>query len=598
MTKTSERQKVLDVAPVGIPDESGRPTASNSSKLRLPDFRLGVVGFFVLVGVALVSLQLIVLIIAAFNGTSLFEGFEATLNNFSDVFLNPLFLPTMGNTLLLGAGSIVFMLLFAVPFAWLYARTALRGRSLLLVLVTLPVAMPGFIVAIGYTYWLNSANGLANLLARDWFGIQGPVFDVSDMFWMVFLQGTILSTPAFFMLVPSFEAMDGRLEEAAQVSGLSRLSTTLHISLPLISPAIIATAIFYFIAAIEMFDFAAVLGLPVQRFVLSTWLYALVQPASGAPQYGQAAALGMFAILIISVLMVLYLRAMRRAKRNILVTGKPAQQLRIPLSRKAQIGAWAFIGIYILLTIVLPVLSLLWSSVLSYFQAPSPAAFAAMNFDAYKQAFAEIAPILGNTLAVVVAVPTVAVLIAASTALVVTRTKSRAGKILDGGIMISVAIPAIVGTVSFLYVGLLIYKVVPIYTTIWILVLAIVARQIPWANRTISSSMVQIAPELEEAASTSGISKGRTFSSIVIPLVKPALMFSWFWVALLAMRDLTVPAMLSTDSTQLLSTTIFKFSEAGQRTLSSAIGVILLVAIAIVVTIFEIVVRRSDRQSK
>ncbi|KAA9160700.1 iron ABC transporter permease [Amycolatopsis acidicola] len=603
MTNPGNQQATLERrVPAGSAGFAGPPVRGGRGPGRLRrlmriDGRLSLVGVFVTLGLLLIAIQLVMLVVSATNDISLFDGYQAGLRNFSEVFRNPVFWPTIRNTLVLGLGSVAIMLLLAVPFAWMYARTNLRGRGLLLVLLTVQIAMPGFLVAIGYTFWLSPTNGMANLLLHDWLGIENLPFDVYSMFWLIFLQGMVLTTPAFFMLVPSFEAMDGRLEEASLVSGVSRLTTTLRISIPLVGPAIIATGIFYFIVAIEMFDFGAVLGLPVQRLLLSTWMYQLVQPATGSPQYGQASALGVLAVVVIAILMIGYLYAMRRARRNILVTGKPSGAARAKLSRKAQVACWVYIGVYIVMGVVLPVLSLLWSSVLPFFRTPSSAAFETANLDAYGTAFEEMAPVFRNTAVVVIAVPTLVVLISACTAWVSTRTKSRAAKYLDGGIMVSVAIPSIVGAVAFLYLGLSVYQSFPIYSTIWILVLAMLARQIPWANRTISSSMIQIAPELEEVASTAGVSRGRTLTGVITPIVRSSLLFSWFWIALLALRELTVPALLSTDGTQVLSTIVLKFTDAGQRTLASAIGVILLIAIAIVVCVFQLLMRRMDRRS-
>jgi iron(III) transport system permease protein len=159
--------------------------------------------------------------------------------------------------------------------------------------------------------------------------------------------------------------------------------------------------------------------------------------------------------------------------------------------------------------------------------------------------------------------------------------------------MAAVAVPAIVGALSFLYLGLSIYKTIPIYTTIWLMVLAIAAREVTWGNRTISGAMLQLHREMEEACSVSGISRGRTFISVVLPIVAPALLFSWFWLALLTVRNLTVPIMLVRPNTEVLATAIWSFNAAGKSSYASALGVILLVLVGAMVTLFQFTVRKT-----
>jgi iron(III) transport system permease protein len=95
------------------------------------------------------------------------------------------------------------------------------------------------------------------------------------------------------MIVPCLQAIDVTLEEAAAASGVRRRVTALRIVLPLAAPAILAASAYYFIIAIEMFDYASMLGMPARIFVASTWLYQLINAGTGLPHYGEAAALGL-----------------------------------------------------------------------------------------------------------------------------------------------------------------------------------------------------------------------------------------------------------------------------------------------------------------
>jgi iron(III) transport system permease protein len=527
-------------------------------------------------------------VLASLKPGMLLDAKPLGLANYATVLGDRNFWSVIGNTLLLGGGSVAVMLVFVVPFAWLYTRTDLPGKDWLLTLLTVKIAVPGFLVAMAYVVLFNPSNGVANTIAGDVFGAPSPPFNVYSLAWITFLQGAALVTSAFFMLVPTFRAIDVALEEAAFVSGIGKWLVTTRVVLALAGPAILATSIYYFIVAIEAFDYAGMIGLPVRILVFSTWLYRLSRPAdSGDPAYGEAAALGMLATLFVGLLTLLYLWSIRRAERYAVVTGKRGQQVSTRLSKRAKMIAWAFIGVYLAIELVIPVLMLVWTSLLPYVQPPSPEALRLVSLQAYHTALQEVPPLLANTLLLMVAVPTVVVVVATCLAWLVTRTRFALRRPLELMLMATVAVPTIVGALAFLYLGISIYKILPIYTTIWIIVLALATRFLTWANRTVSSAMLQVHQELEEACAISGVSRGRAFLSVLVPTVLPALLFSWFWVALLALRELTVPLMLARSDTQVLATAIWGFNASGYPALASAMGVLLLILIGVMVAVFQ-----------
>jgi iron(III) transport system permease protein len=539
------------------------------------------------IAVALMMGQIAILVISSFRQGLLSDAGQATLANFNYILSHQLFGPTVRNTLFLGVGTIVVMLGFAVPFAWLYSRTDLPRKDLLLALLTVKIAIPSFLVAMGYIFLFNPSNGLGNQLFQDLFGLKTAPFNVYGLDWMIWLQGAALASPAFFMIVPTFQAIDAGLEEAAWVSGVRQRTVLFRIIAPLAAPALIATATYYFIIAIESFDYPSMLGLPVRKFVVATWLYHLVHEGSGEPRYGEAAALGMLTALVAVMLTIVYLWSTRRAGRYVVVTGKRRQQQTMRLGRKGKILAWTYILGYSLFSLFIPLIMLLWSSLVPYLQMPTLAAMSTVTLEAYYEAFLMLPDLLMNTLMVMVAVPTISVAFAACLAWVSTRTQLPGRRTLDVLVMTSVAVPSIVGALAFLYFGLSIYQVLPLYTTIWLIVLAMATRYTTWANRTIGSAMLQVHRELEEVGATSGITRGRIFISILLPTVGPALVFSWFWIALLSLRELTIPVMLARPNTEVLATAIYALNNSGSGAVASAMGIILAAIIGVMVLIFH-----------
>jgi iron(III) transport system permease protein len=572
------------------PQPPGRKGRSGPRRIDVP---LAVLGAMVVLLCAVLLVPLAGLVWAAFGPGEGFGGGELSLDNFRTVLGSSGLTGTLLRTLVLGVGSVVVMLAVAVPLAWLYTRTDLRGKTVILFLAAAKMAIPGFLVALGYIFMFNPSNGIIN----TWWGEaggSGPLTDVYSLKWIILLQGLDFAGPAFFMLVPTLRVIDVNIEEAAAVHGIPRWRAAIQLLLPIAAPAIAGVSIFFFIVAVEVFDYAGMLGMPARINVLSTLIYQYTQGATGVPEYGNAAAIGLGMALGIGLIMVAYYRAMRRAGQLATVTGKRAAREPIRLTRGGRLAGWGLIGTYALVGVALPVLMLIWASLVPYLRPPSAEAFADLSFAAYSDAAYDLAEVLPNTLLLVAVVPTAAVAFAACAGWLVTRTRLRGRRALDALIMATLAVPSIVMAVSFVYVGLSTYQWLPLYGTAAFLALVVTCRFVATAYRTLHGTMLQVHSELEEAAAVLGIRRGRTFVSVVLPAVRGSLIYAWFWIALLTIRELTITLILSSDGTDVMSTRIFGYSSAGETSLSAALGVIQLGMIAVLLIAFCRIARRQS----
>ncbi|MCM2390618.1 ABC transporter permease [Streptomyces albipurpureus] len=557
------------------------------------DLPLVVLGAMIVLLCAVLIIPLVGLVWAAFGPGEGFGGGEPSLDNFRTVLSSDGLTGTLLRTLALGVGSVVVMLVIAVPLAWLYTRTDLRGKTVILFLAAAKMAIPGFLVALGYIFMFNPSNGIINTWWGE-LGGSGPLTDVYSLKWIILLQGLDFAGPAFFMLVPTLRVIDVNIEEAAAVHGIPRWRAAVQLLLPIAAPAIAGVSIFFFIVAVEVFDYAGMLGMPARITVLSTLIYQYSQGTTGTPEYGNAAAIGLGMALAIGLIMFGYYRAMRRANQLATVTGKRAAREPIRLSRRGRRAGYGLIGVYALVGVALPVLMLIWASLLPYLRPPSFEALGELSFAAYTDASYDLAEVMPTTLLLVAVVPTAAVAFAACAGWLVTRTTLKGRRGLDVLIMMTLAIPSIVMAVSFLYVGLSTYRWVPLYGTAAFLALVVACRFVATAYRTLHGTMLQVHSELEEAAAVSGIRRGRTFVSVVLPAVRGSLVYAWFWIALLTIRELTITLILSSDGTDVMSTRIFGYSSAGETSLSAALGVIQLGMITVLLIAFCRVARRQS----
>lgn len=539
--------------------------------------------------VVILAILLLAIPITSLIWTSLVGDDGVTTANFEAVAAHPQFWPAMRNTLFVGVGTVVVMIFFTVPLAWIYTRTDLPRKNMMLALITINVAIPSFLVAMGYIFLLNPNNGVVNEIWRAIVGERQTPFNVYHLGWVILLQGVALSAPAFFMMVPTFEGIDSSLEEAAAANGVKRWRAAIHIVLPLASPAILAVAAYYFIIAVEMFDYAGMLATPARTYVAATLLYAFIHDGSGLPRYAEGAALGIIMAAMAMVLAITYLWCVRNADRYVVLTGKRKMQAPIKLTRSGRRWGWGFVTTYFLIGTGIPLLMLLWASGMPFLQVPSWQALQSWNFGAYQNVLPMVPGLLKNNIVLMLTVPTLGVAMAACMAWIGTRFKTRMRKGIDIAVMVAVAVPSIVGALGFLFFGLKVNSYVAIYGTIWLIALAMTARYLTWANRTVSGAMMQLHPELEEACEVSGIRRGRTFMSVVLPNVARSLFISWFWLALLSMRELTIPIMLSRRGTDVFSTAIWGLNSSGVTDEAAALSVILAGMILVLVTLFHFV---------
>jgi iron(III) transport system permease protein len=544
---------------------------------------LAIVSAIIVVAMALLAIPILSLIFSALKGD---DG--PTIQNFISVTEHPQFWPAMRNTAISGVGTVIVMTLITVPLAWIYTRTNLPRKNLMIALITINVAIPSFLVALGYIFIFNPSNGVFNEIWRGLFNAGASPVNVYSLGWIVFLQGVALSAPAFFMTVPTLQGIDTSLEEAAAANGVRRWKAALFIVLPLASPAIFAVGAYYFIIAVEMFDYAGMLGTPARTYVAASLLYAFIHDET-LPRYSEAASLGLIMAVLAMFLAFAYLWAVRNADRYVVLSGKRKEQVSIQLDRSGKRWAWGFVALYFAIGTGMPLLMLLWASGLPFLQVPSFAALKLWNLNAYANVLPMVPLLLKNNLLLILIVPTIGVILAACLAWAGTRLKSKLRKGIDITVMLAVAVPSIVGALGFLAFGLMANSYIAIYGTIWLIAITMAARYLTWANRTIATSMMQIHPEIEEAALVSGVRKGRTFLSIVLPNVARSLLISWFWLALLSLRDLTIPIMLSRRGTDVFSTAIWGLNSSGITDEAAALSVILAVLILIFVGCYHLI---------
>ena len=544
--------------------------------VRARSFGIGWVFLLAGVGLFLVGVSVFGNIITSFSEEG--DADRYSLANYIELFSQDTLGSVTVRTIVLGFGTVFWMFLFSFPFAWLLARTDFRFRTGLFSLLTAKLAIPGFITAMSYVWLFNPTSGLVNQL----FGMTkfngGALFDVYQLSWICFLQGIVLVPGGVFMMLPAFRNLDASLEEAAWVSGVSKGQTIRRVVLPLLGPSMVAVSIFYFVIGVEMFDFVAIIGMPGDVLVL--WIYDAIADSDGPPNLGFAGAAGVVLFAICSGAIVFYARFLKQAKKYAVVGGKVRASAPQPLER-LRWAAYACVGVWLLASIVIPVITIIWVALIPFFQPPSMAALQSVNLDSFYDAMEWIGEPLKNTLILMAGSVVIAASLATSITWVVTRSRNKMAHWADSLVFLAPAVPTIVTGVAFQFMGIAMYHWLPLFGTIWLVAIAMGTRMLAYCTRTMNATSLQIQFELDEAAYVSGVSKLDTFRRIFLPLMAPAIFYSALMVGMLAARDLTLPLVMNTGNSEVVATLIFNLQTNGEQNAAAAVALYMIVVLVL-----------------
>ncbi len=509
---------------------------------------------------------------------------------FSDVRTYSVLLDTVGFSLV----SLLVALVFGLPAAWLVERTDLRAKTLLFTSMAIGLLIPGFAAAMGWLFMLHPRIGLLNQFLMHAFHLAKAPLNILSVVGMGWVQGLNLVPLAFIMTAAVFRAMDPSLEEAARMHGGSPWMVLCRVTLPLASPGVLAASIYIFMIGFAAFDVPAIIGWGERLFTFSTYLYLLLNPQDVLPRYGLAAALGTIVMAIAALASWWYARMQNQSRRFAVVTGRGYRPKLIRLGRH-QIVAWCFLGTYFTLGIILPIALLVWASLLPFFQMPSRAALQAVSLSQYLTLPWDLAlGAMWHTILLALLVPSLTVVVSVAFSWIVLRSRIpwRAG--FDFVAFLPHAVPGIIFAVGALLITLYVIQgALPIYGTIWILLVVFSIARLSYGTRMTNSGLIQIHNELEESALTSGASSSTAFRRIVVPLLAPTLLYAWLWIALLVFRELTLAVILTTSGNITLPVVVWSLWLGGGLGQSSALATVTLILMAPVIALYWLLARRQ-----
>ena len=536
----------------------------------------------------------IVLLLSFREGRPVDPGQAYSLEHYIAVFGDPFIYDVLANTLGVALITLVVALAFGVPAAWLVERTDLKAKPIVLTLMTLGLLIPGFATAMGWLFLMHPRIGLFNTVAMQLFGLRTAPFNIASIAGMGWVQGLNLAPISFIMTAAVLRAIDPNLEESAQMAGAGFAAITRRVVLPLAWPGILAAGIYIFTIGFAAFDVPAIIGWSNKIFTFSTYLANELAQADGLPQYGPAAALSTVMIALAGFLSWWYGRLQSQAHRYQVVTGKGYRPRIFRLGRRA-LWAWSFLAIYFILAKVLPLAVLIWAAILPYFQLPSAEALASVSLVNFRGIPWDIA-LAGarNTLILTVATPTVTLVLAVVFSWVALRSKIPGRGVFDFIAFLPHAVPNIVFSVGvLLFVIYAVQRIVPLYGTLWLLLILFVIARLSYATRMTNGTLLQLHRDLEEAATMSGVAAGTVVRRVLLPLLTPTLIYAWLWTALLTFRELTLAVLLTTRDNLTLPVVVWSIWQDGGFGKSAAITLLLMAMMVPLIALYWWAMRRT-----
>ncbi|MBN8943680.1 MAG: iron ABC transporter permease [Rhizobiales bacterium] len=481
------------------------------------------------------------------------------------------------NTILLGGAVTIAAMIIGVPLAYLTARYDYPGKSVVSILPLVTLVTPEVIVAQTWLMMLGN-NGLLRRWLVD-IGLDIPSF--YGWFGLITSMAFIYYTYAYIGTLAAIRGFDRQLEEAAQSLGTSPIRSRWHVLVPVVLPALLASALLIFTLVVGNFALATILGGRVELLSVLTY-QASVSETSANPALQSTLA----SVTISLVMMTLFLQRWIVSRGRFEVTqGRPAREMR--LSGLPAIGLAAAAALVVVLSL-LPLVSVV---VGAFTLARGPVMRWGQWTTANMERVLVNAPApLVNSLIYAACATVIAIVLSALIGYLIVRKRNAVTPLLDYLTALPLALSGTalgIGLIQSFNGGFL-----PLTGTAAIIVLAYVIRRLPFGLRNASSTLYNIPKSIEEASVSLGVPPGRTFLKVVVPMMVPSLAAAAVLTWTTTVAELSASIIVYSGGRETMPIQIFKLIDSGLMAQASAYGLLLvtviLLPIVIATSVFKI----------
>ncbi len=519
---------------------------------------------------AFLIIPLLRVILVAFTGPD--GGFS--LVHFGDFLATALLREAFWNSIYVAGMTVVLASLIAVPLATILARFRFRGAALIHTLGVVPLVMPPFVGAVAMQL-IYGRNGAINLMLLDCCGLRIPFME--GLNGVIFVEALHYFPFILLNLSASLANIDSAMEESAQNLGAHGLTLFSRIVFPLALPGYVAGAALVFVKVFD--DLATPLLLNVTN-MLAPQAYLKITSVGIADPMGYVISV----IMIVCSLGAMALSALVLRGRDFATLQRGGGGLsRRSLGRAGNAVAAAFV-VLVLALVLSPHLGIFLLSIATVWSfAVLPDGYTLAH---YATVFREAGPLISNTILYCGLAGLIDVILGATLAYLVLRTRLPGRQLIEQIAMSAVAVPGLVLGIGLLrtYYDVKLPFSDESLATFWLmLVIAYAVRRLPYALVSAKAALQQLHVSLEEAAENLGAGKFTTLSRIVVPLMTGGLLAGFVTSFATAAVELSATLLLvarNSDAPIAYGIYVYMQSAAG-RGPGAALGVIAVVVVSI-----------------
>ncbi|MGK9055034.1 ABC transporter permease [Neorhizobium petrolearium] len=474
--------------------------------------------------------------------------------------------------------------------AWVVTRLRLPAAGFLEMLIVIPLFLSPLVGAIAWVALAAPRSGILNDLLAMMNAPEWMRFDVMSLTGIAFVMIFHYVPYGFLFLSSALRNTDANLEEASYMCGGSVPSTALRIVLPLLRSSSLSSILFISILASGEFSVPAVLGAQGAYEPLAVHLYEAIY---GFPQdFSRATAIGTMMIIVSLTAFYFYRRSVRSASRFVTVTGRGFA------TRRINPGRWKFpilavFGIYTFISVILPYLALLFIC----FTRFRTGDLATTEFTLYNVmtviAQPDVRSAIFNTIELAMIVPAICVVIG----LLLVYLHERL-KLPGAGLATYIATaPIAISGIVFATGVFVIYIRTPLYGTVWLIAVALVAHYLAHTVRITSNGLKQIDVALEEAAQINGASRLQVLFSILAPLIRPSVFSAFILIYVFTVREVNTSILLYSPSSLLLSVLSWNYQADGSLAQAAVVGMVQTVLMILGIILARLVLGVSTTKS-
>ena len=463
---------------------------------------------------------------------------------------------TICNSLLLGVCVVLCSTVIAVPTAFLLARTELKKHSWLDIIFMIPFMTPPYIASMGWILFMQKKGLFQQLFPAT--GSWSEGFFCFGGLVLTMLKNAMLNIPA-------------SLEESGAVFGAGFGLRLRKIFSPLLTGNYAIGALLVFVKTLSEYGTPYTLGRRIGFYVFTTDIH---RYSTTAPiDFGRSASLSSILVCICMVMWLLQ-NDITNKKSYRLVSGKGSRPAQTKLSAAGKLGAWLWVALVVLIVIGVPYFSIISTSVIKL----RGYGLAAGNFtlDHYKELLTTPKALSSIWKSLFLAVSSATICSVIGTAVVVAVRKSTGffKKALEGISPLPEMLPSIVLVIGIMLFWNAIYQVLPLYNTIWIIVLAYVVLYLPYTVQYVTSAFTQINDSLLQAGRVFGGTPAYVFRRVTLPMISRGIFAGWMMIFIIAFRELVTASLIVPPNTLVVSTYINREFEQGSVSLGMAMAVL------------------------